>query len=457
MPANVAIADMAINPARKQIILAGYRYAYGNDTGSIECIPDPVLIVDVQQDSVIGGPDNETNCQGIAVGVSPDGTKAYVSVMASSTGGYNVEVVDLRPSPSHMEGLVQGIEADQHCLAPATSISFSPDGSKAYIAYETCSGSMASRIAVVDAGSDRFLRWVTGLPSGVAYSDPSVKFDPNPARQVAYVTDSTGMTSGVGAVWAVNTQTDAWEKTIVPTESNALLGHFDFSPGGDKAFVADSKNCGVAMIDVAAASAIGFTPMSSCDPDYGMSSGVSSVAVSPGGSTVYAFTNSDEAIATPQVMNSGGHLIGAVANYDGTNSTGGPIVLSTKNGTTAYLSKTYSVFDNSAQASISNSEIAVVRLPSVPAQMQKVSPSTGIDIGGTQVSVSGSHLSGTTSVLFGGAPATGLKVVSDSEVTVTTPPKSVGPTDVTVVNPGGNAVLSNGFTYTTGFPGNQSK
>jgi hypothetical protein len=89
--------------------------------------------------------------------------------------------------------------------------------------------------------------------------------------------------------------------------------------------------------------------------------------------------------------------------------------------------------------------------------MQKVSPSTGIDIGGTQVSVSGSHLSGTTSVLFGGAPATGLKVVSDSEVTVTTPPKSVGPTDVTVVNPGGNAVLSNGFTYTTGFPGNQSK
>jgi hypothetical protein len=95
------------------------------------------------------------------------------------------------------------------------------------------------------------------------------------------------MTSGVGAVWAVNTQTDAWEKTIVPTESNALLGHFDFSPGGDKAFVADSKNCGVAMIDVAAASAVGFTPMSSCDPDYGMSSGVSSVAVSPGGSTVY--------------------------------------------------------------------------------------------------------------------------------------------------------------------------
>jgi hypothetical protein len=115
------------------------------------------------------------------------------------------------------------------------------------------------------------------------------------------------------------------------------------------------------------------------------------------------------------------------------------------------------VFDNSAQASISNSEIAVVRLPSVPAQMQKVSPSTGIDIGGTQVSVSGSHLFGTTSVLFGGVAATDLKVLSDAEVTVTTPPKSVGPTDVTVVNPGGNATLSKGFTYTTGFPGKQSK
>jgi hypothetical protein len=450
MPAGVAVADMAMNRQKNQIVLAGYQYDYGNNEGHVQCIPDPVLIVDAVQDKLIGGPDNEKNCQAIALGVSPDGSKAYVSVMASSAGGYQVEVVDLRPNPSHVDGVLQGIPSSD-CLTPATSIAFSPDGSKAYVAYGTCSdGNMASRIAVIDAGNDTFLHWVTGLPGGVAYGTPYVKFDPDPARSLAYVTDIPGpwnAASGLNAVWAVNTQTDAWEKTIASKQSNARLGDFDFSPAGDKAFVADSSNCGLTTIDVAGSAQAGFTPFASCDQ-------LSSVAVSPGGSTVYAVGSSSDdpgGTITPQFMDSAGHKAGLVANYDGTNSSAGPIVFSTKNGTTAYVSRSYYVFDQTKQLDVLTSDIAIVRLPAVPAQAGKVSPSTGVSAGGTQILISGSHLAGTTSVLFGKAAATNLQVVSDAAVTVSTPAAAVGPVDVTVVNPGGNATLNRGFTYTTGY------
>jgi hypothetical protein len=175
--------------------------------------------------------------------------------------------------------------------------------------------------------------------------------------------------------------------------------------------------------------------------------------VSPDGSTVYAVGSIYDGAITPEALDSDGQPIGPVADYHGEGSTPGPIVFSTKNGVTAYayVSRIYYVYDDSSGLNVSNSAIAVVRVPGVSAQVQKVLPSRGVETGGTQVSISGSYLTGTTSVLFGNVPGTDVKVVSDSEVAVSTPAKSVGQTDVTVVNPGGNATLANGFTYTTGY------
>ena len=60
-----------------------------------------------------------------------------------------------------------------------------------------------------------------------------------------------------------------------------------------------------------------------------------------------------------------------------------------------------------------------------------VSPASGAAAGGDTVTVTGTGLSGVTSVLFGDVPGTSLAVVSDSQLTVTSPAPDVsGPVDV---------------------------
>lgn len=51
------------------------------------------------------------------------------------------------------------------------------------------------------------------------------------------------------------------------------------------------------------------------------------------------------------------------------------------------------------------------------------------------------------SVTIGGVAVTNLTVVSDTEITATTPPGTVGPADVVVTTDGGSDTLVDGFTY----------
>jgi len=87
----------------------------------------------------------------------------------------------------------------------------------------------------------------------------------------------------------------------------------------------------------------------------------------------------------------------------------------------------------------------------VPAPTLKgISPKSGSTAGGTQVTLTGTNLSGATSVSFGAAAG---KISSDSgtQITVTSPAGTAGKVNVTVTTPGGtsNAVQ---FTYTVPAP-----
>lgn len=77
-----------------------------------------------------------------------------------------------------------------------------------------------------------------------------------------------------------------------------------------------------------------------------------------------------------------------------------------------------------------------------------VSPAVGPTTGGTTVTVTGSGLGGTTEVLFGGVPGTGLVVAPDgTSLTVVAPPHTAGAVDVTLVAPGADTTLPGAFTY----------
>lgn len=78
-----------------------------------------------------------------------------------------------------------------------------------------------------------------------------------------------------------------------------------------------------------------------------------------------------------------------------------------------------------------------------------VSPSSGSASGGTGVTLTGTRLTGATSVTFGGIAATSVNVVDSTTVTAVTPAHAAAAVDVEITTPDGTATLTNGYTYLT--------
>jgi hypothetical protein len=78
-----------------------------------------------------------------------------------------------------------------------------------------------------------------------------------------------------------------------------------------------------------------------------------------------------------------------------------------------------------------------------------VSPSAGPSTGGTSVTVTGTNLTGASTVKFGGMNASSFSVGSDTSITATSPAGTTGPVDVTVTTGGGTSAAnpSDQFTY----------
>jgi hypothetical protein len=76
-----------------------------------------------------------------------------------------------------------------------------------------------------------------------------------------------------------------------------------------------------------------------------------------------------------------------------------------------------------------------------------ITPTYGPVAGGTGVTITGTGFTGATAVIIGGTAGTGLSVVSDSQITATTPLGSAGAAWVNVTTPNGTVSASRAFTY----------
>lgn len=78
----------------------------------------------------------------------------------------------------------------------------------------------------------------------------------------------------------------------------------------------------------------------------------------------------------------------------------------------------------------------------------RVTPGSGTDAGGDNVTIKGGGFTGTTGVLFASNSATSVSVVDDNTITCTTPSGSIGSVSVTIQRPSGNMVQLDAFIYT---------
>ena len=112
--------------------------------------------------------------------------------------------------------------------------------------------------------------------------------------------------------------------------------------------------------------------------------------------------------------------------------------------------KAYSTANLVSAPSAEVSYTPPVPVPVVPT-LTSISPTSGPTGGGTTITLAGTNFASGATVQVGGVAATGVTVVSATQVRATTPAGSVGARSVQITNPSGeSASLAGAFTYVDG-------
>lgn len=82
-----------------------------------------------------------------------------------------------------------------------------------------------------------------------------------------------------------------------------------------------------------------------------------------------------------------------------------------------------------------------------PPKLHRITPASGPTTGGSLLTVTGEALPADTQASFCGVPAGDVRVLSESRLTLITPPGVAGTCDVVITTPGGTDAAGAGFTY----------
>ena len=112
----------------------------------------------------------------------------------------------------------------------------------------------------------------------------------------------------------------------------------------------------------------------------------------------------------------------------------------------AEVGQVYLIRVGSYSDSFGSGTLTLALVGSAPS-ISSVSPSSGTNLGGTAITITGTNLTGASSVTVGGVAATSVNVVSSTSITAVTPAGREGAQDVAVTTPGGTASLPSAFTF----------
>ncbi|MFJ7244740.1 PxKF domain-containing protein [Kitasatospora sp. NPDC098652] len=357
---------------------------------------DPATGSTVASIPVDGGPQN--------VAVTPDGKQVWVS----GRFVHNISVIDT--TTNTVTGTVE--LGAGHTPMPVV---FSPDGAHAYVTYQeggvevvdTATGTVTATLAT---GAD---------PAGVAIS-------PDGGR--LYVTSSRNNTVSV-----VDTASDTVTATV-PVQNVQRLA---VSPDGAHVYATSKRNT-LSVIDTATATVtatvtVGVFPQG--------------VAVTPDGNYVYTANETNSVSVVDTATNTVVATIPtkkwsyAIAiSPDGAHA----YISSPSAGVMTTLDTATNTVAATAPAGYGGYDIALDA--PVPPAVTGLAPDHGPTTGGTTVTLTGSHLYGTTGVSFDGAPAGSFTVVNDTTVTATAPAHAAGTANVSLTARGRTATAG-AYTY----------
>ncbi|MEU2823130.1 YncE family protein [Streptomyces bacillaris] len=343
--------------------------------------------------------------------VSPDGSTVYathrfegtVSVVSTETGTITDTIADI--------------------YLP-WAVAVSPDGAQIYVAHFAPSGSSYA-IAVISAATNTVIADIS-----VSGAD-AIAFTPDGKR--AYVVGY-----GTNSVTAIDTATQV--VTTVIGLPNSGPGNLEVTPDGTAVYVTAYNNNTVQVIS---------TATNTVTATINTGSRPRGMSISPDGTKAYTTLPTEDALA----------VIDTATNTVSTTIPVGdnPVeVLADPSGNAVYVSNFYppsvSVIDPATNTVTGTGTLSAATYnldtAQAPPAVTAISPATGTPAGGSTVTITGTHLSGTSAVSFGTTPAADVSVVDDFTVTATVPAHTAGAVDVTVTTPGGTSATSPGGQYT---------
>jgi YVTN family beta-propeller protein len=369
------------------------------------------------------------------VAVSPDGATVYATVAGdlNSSVGY-VVVIDTATNT-----ITNGIAVGRGPY----SVAVSPDGSQIYTA-----NSRSNTVDVINTATQKVTSAIPGLstPESVAIS---------PDGKKAYIANT-----GNGTVGVIDAATDTVTDTVPIGDASTEPVSVAVSPDGAHVYVADIAGS-VDEID---------TATDTVGTGLGVSGNPVSVAVSPGGNLVYVALNGGNALdvltAPPptvtavspaqgpssggkQVTITGTNLSGATGITFGPGNPATNVSCTATSCTATAPAEPAGTVDiqvttaSGTSTASSADQYTYVAAPVVTA----VSPNTGLSVGGTVVTVTGTGLAG-ASITFGpGNPATNVSCTA-TNCTATAPAEPVGTVDVQAMTVGGTSAAGSADQYT---------
>lgn len=303
-------AGLAVTPDGSRV------YVANQGSGTVSVISTSTNTVSTTITVPLLAPNCDCSPNPIAVAITPDGTRAYVT----DSGQSAVHVIDTNPSDANYNEVTTSITADVGTPTPNGSISISPDGSAAYYTFGTISvgridtnpsdgdsynthtttitvGNNPRGVAVTPNGAFLYVTNqgdntvsvitnnfptfapVTTISTGAGTGPYSVAITPN--GQFAYVVNQTAAT-----VVAINTATFAVSTPISLPSCIFTPFQIAITPDGTEAYVVDA-NCSLADV-ISTASNMVTTSVPVGSSPFGVAIGpantvtVGPFAVSPG-------------------------------------------------------------------------------------------------------------------------------------------------------------------------------
>ncbi|NSY93887.1 autotransporter domain-containing protein [Agrobacterium tumefaciens] len=300
------------------------------------------------------------------------------------------------------------------------------------------------------------------------YSTYSGSAGPHSGSHNTLSTDGLGMV--INAKGHLSGVTIFCSAAVAEPTINAIMPSNGITTGGTSVTITGTNLTGATGVSIGGVAATNVTVLSSTKITATTPAHVAgpvNVAVTTPGGTVVMVNSFTYVAANPPVASavSKSVFVDSSDNMIALDVTGGPatsVAVATQashgTATASGLSITYTpaagysgpdsftytasnIDGTSAEATVS------ITVAAAPPTLTGITPNTGTTAGGTAVTITGTHLSGTTRVSVGGVAATDVTVVSSTTITATTPPHAAGLSNVAVSTPGGDDILVNSFTY----------